>query len=54
MNNFELAVALVLDPKGAIREIEARPRFLFPLLVTMLVTVAAVVLVLHQGRRRTG
>jgi hypothetical protein len=39
MNNFELAVALVLDPKGAMREIEARPRFLFPLLIMMLVTV---------------
>jgi Yip1 domain len=31
MNNFQLATALVLDPKGAMREIEARPRFLFPL-----------------------
>jgi hypothetical protein len=41
MNNFELAVALVLEPKNAIREIEARPRFLFPLLVTALVTAAA-------------
>ena len=43
MNNFELAVALVLDPKGAVREIEARPRFLFPLLITVLVTGAALV-----------
>jgi hypothetical protein len=39
MNNLQLATALVLDPKGAMREIEARPRFLFPLLITMLVTV---------------
>jgi Yip1 domain len=39
MNNLQLAIALVLDPKGAMREIEARPRFLFPLLITMLVTV---------------
>jgi hypothetical protein len=43
MNNFELAVALVLDPKGAIREIEARPRFLFPLLITVLIAGAAMV-----------
>lgn len=42
MNNFELAVALVLEPRRAIGEIEARPRFLFPLLVTVLVTAAAV------------
>ena len=41
MNNFELAIAMVLDPKGAIREIEARPRFLFPLLITMFVTIGA-------------
>jgi hypothetical protein len=41
MNNFELSTALVLDPKGAMREIEARPRFLFPLLVVMLVSVGA-------------
>lgn len=40
MNNFELAMALVLEPKRAISEIEARPRFLFPLLVTVLVTAA--------------
>jgi hypothetical protein len=40
MNNIQLAVALVTDPKGAIREIEARPRFLFPLLVTLLVSLA--------------
>jgi Yip1 domain len=39
MNNIQLAVALVTDPKGAMREIEARPRFLFPLLITILVTV---------------
>jgi len=41
MNNIQLAVALVMDPKGAIAEIEARPRFLFPLLVTVLVSGAA-------------
>lgn len=41
MNNFELAIALVLEPKRAISEIEARPRFLFPLLVTVLVSGAA-------------
>ncbi|MEO8306534.1 MAG: YIP1 family protein [Pseudomonadota bacterium] len=41
MNNFQLAMALVLDPKAAIREIEARPRFVFPLLITIFVTVAA-------------
>lgn len=41
MNNFELSTALVLDPKGAMREIEARPRFLFPLLVVMLVSAGA-------------
>jgi hypothetical protein len=38
MNNMQLAVALFTDPKGAMREIEARPRFLFPLLVMALVT----------------
>ncbi len=38
MNNFQLATALVLDPKRAMGEIEQRPRFLFPLLVTILVT----------------
>jgi Yip1 domain len=43
MNNLQLATALVLDPKGAMREIEARPRFLFPLLVTVLVTGVALV-----------
>jgi hypothetical protein len=42
MNNFELAAALVLEPKKAIAEIEARPRFLFPLLVTVLVTGAVI------------
>jgi hypothetical protein len=41
MNNIQLAVALVTDPKGAMREIEARPRFLFPLLVAILVSAAA-------------
>jgi Yip1 domain len=43
MNNFQLATALVLDPKGAMREIEARPRFLFPLLVTVLASGVALV-----------
>jgi hypothetical protein len=42
MNNLELAVALVTEPKRAMREIEERPRFLFPLLVMLLVSAAAV------------
>jgi hypothetical protein len=43
MNNIQTAVALVTDPKGAIGEIEARPRFLFPLLVTVLISGAVLV-----------
>jgi len=43
MNNLQTALALVLEPKSAIGEIEARPRFLFPLLLTVLVTGAALV-----------
>jgi hypothetical protein len=41
MNNLELATALVLEPRKAFKEIEERPRFLFPLLVTVLVTAGA-------------
>lgn len=41
MNNFELAAALVLEPRRAMAEIEARPRFLFPLLILMVVTAGA-------------
>ena len=40
MNNIQTALALLLEPKNAIGEIEARPRFLFPLLVTVLATAA--------------
>lgn len=41
MNNFELAIALVLEPRRAISEIEARPRFLFALLAMIVVSAGA-------------
>jgi Yip1 domain len=41
MNNLELAVALVVEPKRAFKEIEERPRFLFPLLAMVLVSAGA-------------
>jgi hypothetical protein len=41
MNNLQLTLAWVTDPKAAAREIEQRPSYWFPLLVVSLVTALA-------------
>jgi hypothetical protein len=44
MNNLQLTLAWVTDPKAAAREIEQRPSYWFPLLVVCLVTAGSVYL----------
>lgn len=43
MNNFGMVSAMAFEPRKAFAEIDARPRFWFPLLVLILATVAALV-----------
>jgi hypothetical protein len=43
MNNLELASALVFEPRKAFAQIDARPRFWFPLLVLIVTTVVIAV-----------
>jgi hypothetical protein len=43
MNNLSLASALLFEPRKAFAEIDARPRFWFPLLVLILTTVTIAV-----------
>jgi hypothetical protein len=43
LNNFDLTSALLFEPRKAFTEIDARPRFWFPLLVVLVITVATAV-----------